>query len=101
MAIETSKIIIDDTLTLDVNTGVLGSNNSEVIQKTQVFPTEEIMVQLDKLDEAINDLESVHDCSSISRLSLPNREGVYYKAGLLTNIVLGVLFALIIILLLI
>lgn len=101
MTIETSKIIIDDNLTLDVNTGVLGTSNNEVAQKTQVFPTDEVMLQLDKLENAISDLESSHDSSSISRLSKSGREGVYYNAGLITNIVLGVIIALIMILLLI
>ncbi len=101
MVIETSRIIIDDNLEMDVNTGIIGQNVSQKTQSTQVFPTEEIMSQIDRLEEAVNDLESSFDPYSTSRLSQPGREGIYYKAGLLTNIVLGVMIALIIVILLI
>lgn len=101
MTTESSKIIIDDNLTLDVNTGIIGSSSSQKIQKSQVFPTDEVMIQLDKLEEAIIDLESSFDSYSISRLSKKGREGTYHNAGLLTNMVLGVILALIMIILLI
>lgn len=101
MTIETSKIIIDDNLILDVNNGVIGSKSNENIQKTQAFPTEEIMLQLDKLEDAVSDLESSFDSYSISRLSEKGREGAYHDAGLLTNIILGIILALIIIILIV
>lgn len=102
MVIETPRIIIiDDDLEMDVNTGVIGSGVSSQINQTPAFPTEEIFLQIDKLDEAIGDLESSFDPYSTSRLSYSGREGIYQKAGLLTNMVLGVIIALIVILLLI
>lgn len=101
MDLETSYIIIDDDLIMDVNTGTIGKKSSSKIVENPVFPTDEIMLQIDKLDEAISDLESSFDPYSISRLSQPRREGTYQKAGLLTNIVLGVVIALIIIILLV
>ena len=100
MTIETSKIIIDDDLTLDVNTGVIGSSDKEIVRTNQSFPMDEIMSQLDKLDDAVRDLESSFDSYSTSRLSKPGREGVYYRAGLITNIIFGIMLALIIIVLL-
>lgn len=100
MNIETSRIIIDDNLEMDVNTGVIGQGVVEVAD-TQAFPTEEIMSQIDKLEEAISDLESSFDPYSTSRLSQQGREGVYQKAGLLTNIVIGIMVALFFIVLLV
>lgn len=100
MNIETSRIIIDDNLEMDVNTGVIGQG----IVKTAdapTFPTEEVMSQIDKLEEAISDLESSFDPYSTSRLSKQGREGVYQKAGLLTNIVIGIILALFFIVLLV
>lgn len=101
MVIETPRIIIDDDLVMDVNTGIIGGGVSEQDSSSQSFPTEEIMLQIDRLDEAIKDLESSFDPHTTSRLSQPGREGIYQKAGLLTNIVLGVIIALILIILLI
>lgn len=100
MTIETSRIIIDENLEMDVNTGIIGQGLSQQKATTQSFPTEELLLQIDRLDDAISDLESSFDPCSSSRLSYPGREGVYQKAGLLTNIVLGVIMALIIIILL-
>ena len=100
MNIETSRIIIDDNLEMDVNTGVIGQGIVKM-PETQVFPTEEVMSQIDKLEEAISDLESSFDPYSTSRLSMKGREGVYQKAGLLTNIVIGIILALFFIVLLV
>ncbi|MEE3324686.1 tetrahydromethanopterin S-methyltransferase subunit MtrB [Methanosphaera sp.] len=100
MVIETSKIIIDDNLEMDVNTGVIGQGIVGGVKST-AFPTEELLSQLDKIEEAIIDLESSFDPNSTSRLSQPGREGIYHKAGMLTNIVIGVILALIFILLLV
>lgn len=100
MTIETSRIIIDENIEMDVNTGIIGLGLSQQKATTQSFPTEELMLQIDRLDDAISDLESSFDPSSSSRLAYQGREGVYQKAGLLTNIVLGVIMALIIIILL-
>lgn len=100
MGIETSKIIIDDDLELDVNTGIIGSSIKNLVD-SPVFPSEEIISQIDRLENAISDLESSFDPYSTSRLSQPGREGIYKKAGLLTNIVIGVIIALILIILLV
>lgn len=100
MNIETSRIIIDDNLEMDVNTGVIGQGIVKTAE-TQVFPTEEVMSQIDRLEEAISDLESSFDPYSTSRLSMKGREGVYQKAGLLTNIVIGIILALFFIVLLV
>lgn len=100
MNIETSRIIIDDNLEMDVNTGVIGQGIIKTVD-SPVFPTEEVMSQLDKLEEAIFDLESSFDPYSTSRLSQKGREGVYQKAGLLTNIVIGIILALFFIVLLV
>jgi tetrahydromethanopterin S-methyltransferase subunit B len=98
MVIETPRIIIDDELEMDVNTGIIGSGMKNVVESA-VFPSEEIMCQIDRLENAISDLESSFDSYSTSRLSRPGREGIYQKAGLLTNIVIGVIIALIFIIL--
>jgi tetrahydromethanopterin S-methyltransferase subunit B len=98
MVIETPRIIIDDELEMDVNTGIIGSGMKNVVESA-VFPSEEIMCQIDRLENAILDLESSFDSYSTSRLSRPGREGIYQKAGLLTNIVIGVIIALIFIIL--
>jgi tetrahydromethanopterin S-methyltransferase subunit B len=101
MSIETSRIIIDDNLEMDVNTGIIGVGvSSNKVESAPVFPTEELMLQIDKLEDAINDLESSFDYNSTSRLSQPNREGIYKNMGLITNIVLGIIIGLILILLL-
>ena len=101
MIMETSRIIIDDDLDMDVNTGIIGQGVCKQDSSYHSFPTEELMQQIDKLDEAILDLESSFDPYTTSRLSHSGREGIYWKAGLLTNIVLGVIIALVLIILLI
>ena len=101
MSIETSRIIIDDDLEMDVNTGIVGYGISNKSVQSSSFPTEDLMEQINRLDDAISDLESSFDPCSTSRLSYPGREGIYQKAGLLTNIVLGIILALVFILLLI
>lgn len=98
---EMSKIIIDDDLVMDVKTGIVGSASNMQPENIPVFPTNEIMSQIDRLDDAITDFESSFDSHSISRLSFPGREGVYYTAGLLRNVVIGVMIALIFIILLV
>ncbi|RAP53090.1 MAG: tetrahydromethanopterin S-methyltransferase subunit B [Methanosphaera sp. rholeuAM270] len=101
MTIETPKIIIDDNLELDVNTGIIGNGLSKNVEIMSTFPTEEILLQIDKLDEAVSDLESSFDPNTLSRLSRQSRQGTYHMAGLLTNIVLGIVIALFFIILMI
>ncbi len=100
MLIETPRIIIDDDLEMDVNTGVIGHGLANTTTGSTPFPTEELISQIDKLEEAVADLESSFDSFSTSRLSQKGRNGIYQKAGLLTNIVIGVIIALIFIVLL-
>ena len=95
-----SKIIIDENLVLDVNTGLIGSDNN-TNKANNMIATEELFKKIDRVEEAINDLESSLDPNSISRISKPGREGIYARAGLLTNIVLGIIIALVFIILLI
>ena len=95
-----TKIIIDENLVLDVNTGLIGSDNN-TNKANNMIATEELFKKIDRVEEAINDLESSLDPNSISRISKPGREGIYASAGFLTNIVLGILIALVFIILLI
>ena len=100
MVEEMTKIIIDENLVLDVNTGLIGSDNN-TNKANNMIATEELFKKIDRVEEAINDLESSLDPNSISRISKPGREGIYASAGFLTNIVLGILIALVFIILLI
>lgn len=101
MVIETPRIIIDENLEMDVNTGIIGQEISQNTKNAPIFPVDDIMIQIDKLENAINDIESSFDPYSTSRLSQPKREGVYRNAGLLTNLVIGIIIALVLIILLI
>ena len=94
------KIIIDEDLVLDVNTGLVGPDNhtNNAINR---IASEELFEKIDRVEEAVTDLESSLDPNSISRISKPGREGIYARAGLLTNIVLGIIIALVFIILLI
>lgn len=94
---ESTAVIIDDDLILDVETGVIGSKKHT---REEVFPVDDLMLKIDKLEDAINNLESSLDPRTTSGLSQPNREGIYEKTGLITNIVIGVVIALVFILLL-
>lgn len=100
--VEKTSIIIDNDLVLDVDTGIIGSKKTDIDNnsKESIFPIDEIMSELDKLECSINDLETSLDPRTTSNLSEKGREGVYEKAGLLTNVVIGVIIALIIIILL-
>lgn len=102
MVDETSLIKIDDNIILDVNTGVIGSrkNNDLKTISTPSVAFDEINSELDKLEEAIDNLEKSLDPKTTSNLSYPGRDGIYKIEGLLTNIVLGVIIALLIIILL-
>jgi hypothetical protein len=65
MVIETPRIIIDDELEMDVNTGIIGSGMKNVVESA-VFPSEEIMCQIDRLENAISDLEIITTKTYIS-----------------------------------
>ncbi len=102
MVDETSLIKIDDNIILDVNTGIIGSrkNNSLKTNSAPSVAFDEINSELDKLEEAIDNLEKSLDPRTTSNLSYNGRDGIYKIEGLLTNIVLGVIIALLIIILL-
>lgn len=96
---EFSNIIIDDDLILDTNRDTIMFKSELSQTKTVKFPTEELNQQIDKLDEAIHDLETSLDPRTTSRLSYDNREGIYQKEALITNFLLGVVIALVFIIL--
>ncbi|WP_455645314.1 tetrahydromethanopterin S-methyltransferase subunit MtrB [Methanosphaera sp.] len=95
-----TTIIIDDDLVLDVNSGIIGTKNNLSTTTTQIFPIDDVINEIDRLETSINNLESSLNPKTTSSLSESGREGVYEKAGLLTNIIIGVIFALIFIILL-
>lgn len=101
MTEEQAFIIIDDDLVMDVNNGLVQSKNNLKGDNVLLFPIDEINSEIDKLNIAITDLETSLDPRTTSRLSEPRREGVYLKAGLLTNVVIGIIIALIVIILLV
>ena len=96
--VESTSIIIDDDLILDVETSIICSKKHT---QEGLFPVDDLMLKVDKLEDAINNLELSLDPRTTSNLSQPNREGIYEKAGLITNIVIGVVIALVFILLLV
>ncbi len=93
-------IIIDDELVLDVNSGIVGSKNNS-LNKNKIFEIDDLISEIDDLEVAIDNLETSLDPRTTSYLSELNREGVYRKAGLLTNIVIGIIIAMVVIILLI
>ncbi len=97
---EESLVIFDNELVMDVNNSTI-INKSELAQDEYSLPMDELNNQVNKLEDAITNLESSLDPNSTSSLSQPNREGIYLREGLLTNIVLGIVVALIIIILVI
>lgn len=98
--VDNSKVIFDDDLVMDVNTGVIGSKSS-IKSEGVSFPIDDVISEIDRLESAIDDLESSLDSRTTSNLSENNRNGVYRKAGLLTNVVIGVIIALIVIILIV
>lgn len=95
--VDTTAVIIDDDLVLDVNNSIIGTKDNN---QKQHLPFDDLVEKIDTLEVAINNLESSLDHRTTSNLSQPGREGIYEKAGLITNIVIGVIIALVFILLL-
>ena len=90
-----ANVIIDDDLILDVDTSTIKTKDSMTQEITiPEFPSDEINKELDYIENAINDLYSSLDANTTSRLSADNREGIYHKQGMITNIVIGVIVAL-------
>ncbi|OED30228.1 tetrahydromethanopterin S-methyltransferase subunit MtrB [Methanosphaera sp. WGK6] len=98
--VNNTTIIIDDDLVLDVNSGIIGTKNNLSSKTAQNFPIEDVIHEIDRLEASINNLESSLNPKTTSNLSESGREGVYEKEGLLTNIIIGVIIALIFIILL-
>lgn len=99
MVNEFSNIIIDEDLILDVNTGIVGSKNN--IPKDNAFAHDELLERIDRVEDAIADLEASLDPHTTSRLSKSGREGIYIIQGLFTNVVIGMIIALVLIILLV
>ncbi len=97
----TSNVIIDDEYILDMDTYTVGLKSNKKAGKSSSLDYDEINAALDRLEESIEDLESSLDARTISSNSMQNREGIYLKEGLITNIVIGVILALIFIILII
>lgn len=99
MVNEVSNIIIDDELVLDVNTGIVGSKTN--VPKENTLAHDELLERIDRVEYAIKDLESSLDPHTTSRLSKSGREGIYLTQGLFTNVVIGAVIALVLIILLV
>ncbi|MBE6487384.1 MAG: tetrahydromethanopterin S-methyltransferase subunit B [Methanosphaera stadtmanae] len=99
MVNEISNIIIDDELVLNVDTGVIGSKNN--LPKENTFAHDELLERIDRVEYAIKDLETSLDPHTTSRLSKSGREGIYLTQGLFTNVIIGMIIALVLIILLV
>jgi len=99
MVNEISNIIIDDELVLNVDTGVIGSKNN--LPKENTFAHDELLERIDRVEYAIKDLETSLDPHTTSKLSKSGREGIYLTQGLFTNVIIGMIIALVLIILLV
>lgn len=97
----TSDVIIDDEYILDMDTYTVGLKSNKKTVNSSSLDYEEINALLDRIEESVEDLESSLDPRTTSRLSRQNREGIYLKEGLITNIIIGVMLALVLIILII
>lgn len=100
MVNEVSNIIIDDEFILNVETSTIENKSNQKNNKSSSLYLDDINEIVDRLEDSIMDLENSLDPRSVSRMSYGNREGIYLKEGFLTNVVLGVIIALILIILL-
>ena len=90
------KIIIDDDLMMNVDSGIIYSNSISKENKESLFPIDEINNQISIVEQSLINLESSLGFSHENNL-LQGRQAAYDKASLLTNIVIGIVLALIII----
>lgn len=97
---DSSNIVIDDELILDSNSYVVGFKSDNKRVSNSSFSTDELNDIMDRVALSIEDLEKSLDINSTSRLSQPGRNGIYLKEGLITNIIIGIIFTLILIILL-
>ncbi|WP_304125426.1 hypothetical protein [Methanosphaera cuniculi] len=89
---EKTNVIIDDDLYMDVDTSTIKSksNNKDTANVVDISSKfDEINEQLDHIEVSIYQLEK----------SLTPQTASYHNAGIFVNIILGIIFALIIILL--
>lgn len=89
---EKTNVIIDDDLYMDVDTSTINSksNNKDTANVVDISSKfDEINEQLDHIEVSIYQLEK----------SLTPQTASYHNAGIFVNIILGIIFALIIILL--
>lgn len=89
---EKTNVIIDDDLYIDVDTSTIKSksNNKDIENVVDISSKfDEINEQLDHIEVSIYQLEK----------SLTPHTTSYHNAGIFVNIVLGIIFALVIILL--
>ncbi|MCD7781792.1 MAG: tetrahydromethanopterin S-methyltransferase subunit B [Methanosphaera sp.] len=96
-----ANVIIDEELILNVDTGVIGLKSNQEENDQLVLPIEELNDEIDKLEVAITNLEESFDPNTVSSLSQQGREGIYLKQGLITNIIIGIVIALIVIVLIV
>lgn len=89
------NVIIDDDLYMDVNTSTVKSGNP---QQNTTTPTVDMLSKFDEIDEQLDHIEvAIYQLEE----SLTPQSVSYYSAGVFVNIVIGIVFALIIILLII
>lgn len=86
------QIAPESNLTLDPSTGILGA----AMKGAVLVSMDGINEQLDELEIAVQDLYTSTDPTTVGHDSFPGREGVYVQAGTLTNVVLGFVVGLIV-----
>ena len=86
------KVVPEYNLALDPASGVLSAAlGNDII----ILSMDEINEQIDSLEATADDLMNSLDPTTTSEGSFPGREGVYLKAGMLTNMVYGFIAGLI------
>ena len=87
------NIIPEMNLNLDPVSGMLGAGGSDLV----ILSMDDINAEIDKIDDAAEELINSLDPHSSPVGAAPNREGSYVTAGALTNFVYGWLIAALII----
>jgi tetrahydromethanopterin S-methyltransferase subunit B len=85
------QIAPEMNLTLDPSSGSLGA----ALKGAVLVSLDTINEQLDELEVAVEDLYTALDPSTVGHDSYSGREGVYLRAGKLTNMVYGFILGLI------
>lgn len=98
----TQNVIIDDNLILNTTTSTIETKKKNTqSQPTQTLNFNTLNEQITRLEHAVDNLESSLQPGSISDDITAKDLDAYNKAGLVTNIIWGIIIALIIILLII